>query len=281
VSDQPPIGKRFSHNYLKRGDPGADSVRMRRRMASLIYSIEELGDFSGTVSRELGVDVPWNYVADWPSFFQTCELQDVLDLVTVAYRFLKGKEAKGLRDWRAPDRWTQEVQRIFTEENLHYRVDDKGGVHFSFDAEFAFNTAAALASLRSDRFRNARASYEGAMAELAKAPPNGKDAIRGIFACAEGIFRLMFADSPRLTAQEVQKMEPYLQKLHAGDAVAIGSALKLINAFKDWIDAAHFYRHEAGKEEQHQPPIRLAVLAVSMGASFIRWLAEIDASIRQ
>jgi hypothetical protein len=40
------------------------------------------------------------------------------------------------------------------------------------------------------------------MAALAKAPPDGKAAIRGTFGATEGLFRLVFPNSPRLTAQE-------------------------------------------------------------------------------
>jgi hypothetical protein len=89
--------------------------------------------------------------------------------------------------------------------------------------------------------------------------------------------KLMFEKSTRLTAKEAGKLEPLLQRAHATDKVATGAAVKLLSAFKDWIDAAHFYRHEAGQQEPVQPPLTLAVQMVSVGASFIRWLAELDA----
>jgi len=46
----------------------------------------------------------------------------------------------------------------------------------------------------------------------------------------------------------------------------------------DWIEAAHFYRHEPGMEEPAQPPLELAIELVSVGAAFIRRLAGLDAS---
>ena len=114
------------------------------------------------------------------------------------------------------------------------------------------------------------------MTALGEAPPDGKRAIRAVFSSAEGLFRLMFPNSPRLTAGEVQKHEPLLQQLHAKDQKAKGAASKLLHSFKGWIDAAHFYRHEAGQEEPAQPPLTLTVQMVSVGASFVRWLAELD-----
>ena len=116
------------------------------------------------------------------------------------------------------------------------------------------------------------------MAALAKASPDGKAAISGTFRAAEGLFRLMFEKSPRLTAPEAQlRLEPLLQRAYATDNAAKGAASKLLNAFKDWIDAAHFYRHEPGQQDPVQPPLTLAVQMVSIGASFIRWLSELEA----
>jgi hypothetical protein len=151
--------------------------------------------------------------------------------------------------------------------------------HFRFDAEFESNRAATIASLQGARYRAALTAFEDGMAALAKAPPDGKGAIRSTFAAAEGLFRLMLEKSPRLTAVEAQqKLEPLLQRIHAQDNAAMGAASKLLNAFKDWIDAAHFYRHEEGQKDPVQPPLTLAVQMVSVGASFIRWLAELDAT---
>ena len=249
---------------------------MRRRMASLVWDFRDLSDFSSVVSRELGVDVPYSsMVSDWTTFFRDCELQDVLDLVTVGYRYLEDKKATGLKESNPSTRWCSEAQRIFAEENVHYRVDEKGGVHFHFDAEFSSNQAATIAALQSSRYANVAAEFDGAMVALSKAPPDGKSAIRGTFSAAEGLFRLMFPKSPRLTAQEAQKLEPLLQMTYA-NSVASGAAMKVLSAFKDWIDAAHFYRHEAGHEDPVQPPLTLSVQIVSVGATFIRWLAELD-----
>jgi hypothetical protein len=106
-------------------------------------------------------------------------------------------------------------------------------------------------------------------------PPDGKSAIRNTFFAAEGLFKLMFPKSPRLTAQEAQKLETPLKSVYASNPVALSAATKLLNGFKDWIDAAHFYRHEAGHEEPTQPPLTLSLQMISQGAAFIRWLAEL------
>lgn len=62
---------------------------------------------------------------------------------------------------------------------------------------------------------------------LAKAPPDGKTAIRSTFGAAEGLFKLMFPNSPRLTASDAQsKLEPLLQRAYETDSVAKRAAMK-------------------------------------------------------
>jgi hypothetical protein len=174
--------------------------------------------------------------------------------------------------------WLTEVQTTFIEENTHYRVDRAGGVHFYFDEEFARNRAATIAALQSQRYRNALDAFDGSLSALSKTPPDGKGAIRQTFAAAEGLFRLVFPDAPRLTAKELDRLQPLIQAAMVGNPTAGPAALKLLASFKDWVDAAHFYRHEAGAEEVSQPPLTLAVHMTSLGASFVRWLAELDAA---
>jgi len=50
----------------------------------------------------------------------------------------------------------------------------------------------------------------------------------------------------------------------------------MLASFKDWVDAAHFYRHEEGSEEPAQPPLQLAIYIVATGTAHLRWLAVLD-----
>jgi hypothetical protein len=271
-----PQGHRFSHVYLDRGEPAQDSARVRRRLAALVTELPDLKDDLGVVPRELGADVRPG--TGWVTFFRECELKDVLDVITVAHQLLLSKRASGMRQPSAPDRWLREVRRIFREENVHYDVDDLGGVHFYLDEQFARNRAATIAALQSARYANVLHSFEGGLAALSQVPPDGKGAIRATFAAVEGLFRLMFPKAPRLGATESEVLRPLLQAAHAGDNVAQSASGKLLTSFKEWIDAAHLYRHEQGKEEVAQPPLTLAVYLTSTGASHLRWLAELDAA---
>ena len=83
-------------------------------------------------------------------FFKEAETRDLLCLVTVAYRLLV-QQAGGQF---FPQNWVRGVEKIFAEENVHYSVDAKGGVHFRFDEEFARVTAEAISILTKQRYAN-------------------------------------------------------------------------------------------------------------------------------
>jgi hypothetical protein len=284
---KPPTGQRFSHVYLKRGEPTQDSPRMRRRIASLISSTPDISDsitdwhrLGQYVENKLGIGATWSTSDDWTKLLSKWQLADVLDAVTLVYQFLVEKKSRGIRSVSAPELWISEVNNIFREENVHYIVDDRGGVHFKFDDEFARNAAAAIAVLQLPRYANARDAFERGMAALASAPPDGKSAIRGVFSATECIFRLMLPKVPRLGAAELEGLSPLLDKLYANENTARRASTKLLGSLKDWTDAAHFYRHEEGAQEVAQPPLNLAIYLVSGGASHLRWLAELDTQMQ-
>jgi hypothetical protein len=276
VAADVPQGKRFSHVYLARGEPTQDSARMRRRIASEIGAFGALGrneDFSRFIERKLGIASPLSSADSWIGLLAKWELKDVLDLVTFASGFLE-------RNSLSPRPWVERIREIFVEENVHYTVDDRGGVHRKYDEEFACNTAAAIAALQAPRYANARDNYEKSLEALSDALPDFKTAIRANFAAVEVVFRLLLSSAPRLASGQVQSLVPLVQKALASDPVAQSASTRMLDAFKDWIDAAHVYRHEQGREEPTQPPIPLAISILSVGATYLRWLAETDAALQ-
>jgi hypothetical protein len=195
----------------------------------------------------------------------------LLDTVTLAAKFFKRKGRDPASLWRDPAR------RIFAEEHLAYAIDDDCIVHPAVDSEFQRNRTATVAGLQLPRYANSLAAFDRISDELAEAPPNGKEAWRAVFSAVEGLFRLMFPSAPQLNAAAVDThLGPAIQKNYAGEPVALRAANKQLASFKDWVDASHNYRHEQGSEDPVQPPLDLAVLAVSNGASYLRWLIALD-----
>jgi hypothetical protein len=281
--NEPPSGARFSHVYFDRGEPRQDSARMRRRIAALIRTFpRDLEGLGEAVEAEQGIDVPYIGMGgrNWEQFLNKCDLRDVLDLVTVAHRHLLAKQRIGVHEMNAPRRWLGQVERIFVEENVHYHVDPQGGVHFRFDEQFARDREAAVAALRTARYENALDAFERGMAAMAEVPPDGKGAVRSVFAAVECVFRLISPRTPRLGASELDALSPHLQRLYGQDTAGRSGA-KMLGSLRDWVDAAHFYRHEEGAEQVAQPPLTLALYIVSTGASHLRWLAELDALVIQ
>ncbi len=173
--------------------------------------------------------------------------------------------------------WLAQVGRIFQEENVYYRVDTDGVVHFAVDEEFERARLASLAVLLASRYANVLFAYERTYHELDKTPPDGKEAIRATFSALEGLFKLMFDKAIRLGSKEIDAyLKPYVGQRYAGQTAALHAAQKLVGAFKEWVTGAHFYRHEQGQQEVAQPPLGLAIATVGAGAAFLRWLAELD-----
>jgi hypothetical protein len=267
----------FSRIYIRPTAPLGDSVRARRRIGARVQRYD--GQLSPTrlaqyLHEETGARVPrsgthwWN----WDEFFQKCESRDLLDAITHLARYI--------HQMRSPNeaaQWLIDVRRIFAEEHLAYTVDDAGVVHLAVDEEFQKNRLSTIAGLQAARYANVHTAFESVSDLLVQQPPDTKGAWRAVFNANEGLFRLIFPNSPRLTATEVDRqLLPLLENIYRVDAVALRAAQRLLKAFKEWVEASHNYRHEPGVQEPAQAPLELAILAISEGTSFLRWLRELD-----
>ena len=246
--------ERFSALHLEPGDPVQDSGRARHRVGALFretvfnHQAERIAIY---LSRELGVPIPGDgrYSAHWQQFIRECHTRDFLDTVT---------------------------SEIFVEEHLAYEIDDVGGVHPFVDREFQDNRASAIAALQSHRYQNVRDLFESASTNVSAHPPNYKQAWRAMFSALEGLFGLMFP-YVRLSADEIERrLRPVVERAYDGDATAQKAAQRMLAGFREWVEASQNYRHQPAAEEPAQPPPDVAILAISHGASLLRWLARLD-----
>lgn len=266
-------GERFSGLYVALGDPVPDSDRARHRVGALLGEtvFAEHGErLAAQLGRELGVPVPGDgrYSSHWHSFLRECRTADFLDIVTVIYRYLFWHVGDATANW-----WRDVVRQIFAEENLAYQIDDVGGVHPRVDREFQRNLASAVAALQSHRYQNVREFLESAANNLAAEPQNYKQAWRAMLSAVEALFGLMFP-YVRLSADEIEhRLRPLVEQAYQGDSTAQGAAQRMLDGFREWVAASRAYRHEPGAAEPAQPPADVAILAISTGASWLRWLA--------
>ena len=275
-NDGPPAGQPYRRIYLPLGNPTPDSARMRKRFATLVgafWDHEERRDLANYIDHELGIRVPRfsDRYANFEKFLTDHEIVDVLSSITLFFRFARSKATS------RQETFFNEVRRIFSEENVRYRIDHMGGVHPLVDAMFQGQETAAVADLGRSRYGNALAAFNAYQAAMDRTPPDAKAAIRGVFEANEIVFRLVFPKATRLAKDLLeQHLGPPLNSRYAGATEAQRSSQQVLKAMGQWIDTAHFYRHGQGSEEPTQPPLELAIQLVSAGTAYLRWLIEFD-----
>jgi hypothetical protein len=274
-----PEGLRFSQLYMRHPELLPDSQRMRNRLAMHVASSvgsDNLADLKHAIQADQGIilgDARFAY--QWPGIYQQIQLRDLLDSVTTGFRTIRHYDPKITA--RKQRHFLEGCRKIFQEEQVRYRIDEQGGVHFAVDEAFESARALTLAGLSGSRYNGVRSLYDESFAALDAVPPDGKAALRAAFFATESLFRLMFPPAHQLSGGEVQKhLEPLVTVIYP-NRPAVHLAQKLVASFKDWIDGAHFYRHEPGLEEPAQPPIELAIYMVSEAGGHLRWLAKLDA----
>jgi hypothetical protein len=137
--------------------------------------------------------------------------------------------------------------------------------------------AASISSLSGSRYAAVLAEFQKGHSALDQVPADGKAALRSVFEAVEILFRLMFSRAPRLGGAEIREyLAPVVNSLNKGDPAAARSSQKFLGSLVEWVDAAHFYRHGQGTVEPTQPPLFYALAMVSSGASYLRWLGELD-----
>jgi hypothetical protein len=236
-----PIGQRFSLVYLDKGELVSDSTRFRQRIAAFYYDylfVHNGEAISRTIHRELGVVVPYfpqggqNNVG---KFFLTAELRDVLDSITLIWRVLNS--ARALTSTAAL--WHQFVQRAFREENLGYRLDENGGVHFYIDQEFEKTRQSCIGVLNASRYSTVAADIEQAYRSLDQVPPNTRGAIWLMFSAVESLVKLF--PGCNITALGEKEVNGWLRitvrPVLGEDQHAIDSANQLLTSLAKWVNA--------------------------------------------
>lgn len=277
MSEDMKKGERFSLLYLRQDELLDDSKRFRFRvMKEMEQSIDhkKIYNFGSYLESKLGIHVLrsginayyilWGDILEW-------ELRDVLCSITLTYRFLGFKEYSE----KIQMNFLFQIRSIFEEERMKYQIDEKGGVHPFVDPSFQANFSAAVRRLSGAEFRATKEYIEKADQNLL---PSGdlREAIRATFDAAENTFKYMFSRATRLNSQNIEShFKPFVQKKYKG-TIEQKASLKNLEAFRDWVDACHNYRHAEGQPDPAAPPEELAVAMVSQGISHLRWLVDLN-----
>ena len=277
----PPIGEQYDHVYMIRGEPVLDSPRFRTRVAA--YISQSLSQFNADIVqmivRERGVDLAVYGLSDrnpnlLRNFIRDAEVADFLSSITLIWRLLTARNYPSFAE-----AWSQFVTRAMHEENVGYRLDNRGGVHPLVDPQFEQNRASTIAALGGTRYKASLEAFDRAHAALDAEKPDGKLAIQGTFEAVEILFKLMCTSKEvkRIDAAGITRhLKPIAQRLYAGDIAAQSAASQMLSGLVTWVDAAHNYRHGQRTEAPTPVPFELAIAMIGSGASFIRWLAQMD-----
>lgn len=276
------IGGLYAHNYLRTDEILRDNPRMRFRLGKLFETVashqhSDAYDFGNLVERELGFSVLRSGYSS--SYFpygdvtETVKIVDLLHIVTLLFKFLGAS-----RHSNNPNRLRSQIQRIFDETNVGYKLDEKGGVHPKMDEEFERVRVSAIRKLGSPEFATERYYVEAVEQALLADPLDGKAAIRSTFDAIENLYKQIFPKAPQMNKANLQNhLKSAMELLFPGaeNKNARRSSLKLVEALIDWVDGVHEYRHAPGTPEPLQPPEELTILVVSQGLAYLRWLAEL------
>lgn len=288
-SQEPSDDEYFSRVYLLPVEPQDDSPRFRIRIAAFVTDsiardnkqTNDIRSLAATILRhDIGIEVPFaepdRYAPgfDFEKFFLNAPIADVLDGITALNTTIKNfHQTKLAREWR------EKVQTVIDEEHLSYRVNEQGGVRRRVDEEFERSHAALIAVLGLPRYKAVAADAERAYDRLSERPAAATEAIKAMFAAVETLTKLIAKPKrvTRLNADSVEKgLKPLVEKAYRDDASECAAAVALLGGLKAWVKAGHEYRHGQRREAPREAPIEFAVAMLSSGASYLRWLAEID-----
>jgi hypothetical protein len=280
LPEVPKVGEYFSRSYLWADKPFADDVRARHRLATYLdeYFSERDYEIGKFIEQELGISCrrigATRYYVDWKSLLKELDVRDFLDVTTAAIKFEpQHKKYKGHAV--VVYNLLEFARRVFVEQNLAYRIDEKGGVHPSIDAAFSISSAGLLRNLSHSGLDAAREHIAQAERSLLAGSFDGRQAIRSVFDAAENLLKVVFPRATQLnTPTIIDKLGPFLIESSGESKPERQASEKLVKSFIDWVEAAHFYRHASGGIEVEQPSESFSVAIVSQGFSFVRWIAD-------
>ncbi|WP_040818102.1 hypothetical protein [Litoreibacter arenae] len=271
----------FSRNYLKSKTNASDDTRMRHRIAKYLeeYDGDENLDFGNYIEKELGIPVLTNsgygpYVP-WVEVLSKCDIGDFLDILTAIHRF---KPERTISKQRVSALYVFRtfVERVFREQHVAYRIDENGAVHPFIDVAFSTNLSDVLDNLDDHDLSAAASHLEQAEMALLSTKLDTRQAVRSAFDALENLSKIHAVKATQLNKDvAINQLKPklcFVSEPHEFDRIPTE---KLFDGFLQWINAAHFYRHEAGKPEPTAPSKEFATNFVAQGINYARWLASI------
>ncbi len=244
-------------------------------MSPIFGSVKKLAKL---VERECGIDIiafgGSAYYANWDKLFRDGELRDILDTLTFAFREIPDEQKEPrFRAVGRREAIRKEFAQILDEEMVGYFLDEKGIVHPRVDEAFESARRSLIDGLNDVKYAAAREHLNAVDQALLKNPSDGRQAIKSVFDVVENIYKQAFRGETHINARSlVNNLKPVVNRKFCGKEPEQRVALKIYSGFSNWVDTAHFYRHEPGQPEPSQPSDETTLAIVSQGYSHARWL---------
>jgi hypothetical protein len=276
---------KYSLYYADRSKSLQDSAKARKRIGSFCNSLcQQIKHLTIDIDRDLrqkqGVVMAsyGEHPFDVERFFDEGELGDVLSAITTIY------EATRSHDKATPRYGTSQsnalllhVRKVFAEECMAYTADDNCYVRNKVDDEFNRNVFSSVAALEDPRYAHVRDALERSLNATFNPAVNDTSPINLMFEACETLFKLLTGAASLDSKLVGNELIPKVQKAYSSkDAHAQAAAASICNGLGKWVDACHKFRHGPNSEEISRPPVEISVALVSQGATFIRWLADVD-----
>lgn len=277
---------RFSTIYAEPTKSIPDSLRARKRIKN--YYSDFRYSKSGSVNSfalkiekmvEQAFGVTMNIYETGETTFIETDVKDFLSAITIVHRYLPPNQHLLTDDGAYisyKDAWLDICRNVFSEESLCYTIGDDGIVRYAVDEEFARNETSAIVALSDRELSAVRHEAEQAFKAIHQTPPDTKGACKHMFEAVEILFKIIFTDTKRLGSGEANThLLPLLREMYRNDRPASDAAANIVKEVGDWANWLHIYRHGQRVEEPTPPPLEVAVLGVSAGAGYLRFLADV------
>ncbi len=276
---------RYSQIYVEKPSNLSDSPKLRKRISSYYHSYihyekihcrqsEKIYDviIANLIEQEVGIGIEKTYNGFSVTYHTVklllnCSINDFLDCISVIDSVLTDTTKKD---------WIEFVERVFREENMPYTLGSDGVVHLYVDEEFSNSYEATISLLSLDRYEHTKVIYENSYNHLRSDKQNTRSAIKDMFESIETLSKLMDNKIKRLGAKEVNNnLKPICDRVISDEDEKDFINL-MISGLAEWVNAHHKYRHGQGKEEHTPPSLDSAILSLSVGSAYLRFLMQID-----
>lgn len=279
-AEERPVGELYSRLYLRSGAPEQDNSALRVRLGAFVEKMfwNDRNNLADHFSIMAGYKVPYSGGFRFDRFFEESAIEDILNAVTLIWRFLNDVYAVQGRQVSEPaETWRNFVADVFREENLAYSIDGRSGVHYLVDEEYERNRLSALSCLQAKKYGAVRDALEDANKHLDAQPPETKASVRSSFEALESLYRVMTGrPKETLTRARFNAVLAPLIAAAAADALEREAASKAIHGIGVFIEGVHPYRHGQTGKRAVQPSFAMAVYVLSSVSAAIRWVVDIS-----